>query len=280
MLDALISAGANLLGNIMSNSSKSDTNAMQMQIAQMNNATQEKWAQKNLDFQGDIAKHGLQYKVQDAIAAGIHPLAGLGATTFSPSPVSVGSSSPTLESKSYDFSSIGQDLGRAAKSLQTEETRKAADEAEARKLTLEKGSLENDLLRSELASKLIRSRTGGQLAPAMPTSVPSRIPLPRPGPERSYGGYALSEDEMKQKAEGAPSTRTLRWYGLPLDANPASSDAQDHENRYGEWGGDIIGLTNIPGDIAHTMGNRLPAWFAEKYRNYDRRWLYNSFRRR
>jgi hypothetical protein len=52
----------------------------------------EMW-QKNYDMQKEFAKHGIQWKVQDAKRAGINPLAALGATTVSGSPIPVGGTS-------------------------------------------------------------------------------------------------------------------------------------------------------------------------------------------
>lgn len=279
MLDALISAGANLIGNMMSNSSKDDTNAMNMQIAQMNNATQEKWAQKNFDFQNQAAHEGVSWKVADALKAGIHPLAALGSQTFSPSPVSVNSSSPSLESKSWDFSSIGQDLGRAAKAATNAESRKAVDEEQGRKIALEKGNLENDILRAELLSKV--ARTGprsAQLGPPMPRNVPGAIPLPRPGPDRTVSGMATQDDDIKQKYEDFPATKWSRPFGYGILANPYFGDGQSFEDRYGEseiastlkWG------VNTIADHAYTAQKY---WIPEAYKNYDRRWLYNWARR-
>lgn len=246
ILGSLISAGASLLGNILGNKSKDETNAMNMQIAQMNNATQEKWAQKNFDFQQEAAHQGIGWKVQDAISAGLHPLAALGSQTFSPSPVSINSSTPSLESKSYDFGSMGQDLGRAAKAVQDNATRQLVDEEEARKLDLEKKALENDVLKTELVSRINRSSRGaGMIGP----------PLPRPGPMRSSSGYAIGDDEMKSKDEAHPSVKRLPLWGMfDLETYPGRSSGQDLENEYGEYGGGALALPNILADAIYTYG--------------------------
>lgn len=60
------------------------------------------------------------------------------------------------------------------------------------------------------------------------------MPLPRPGPLRSVGGYAASEDDLKQKPEDFPATAVNRPFGYPLMSNPYFGDAQSHEDRYGE----------------------------------------------
>lgn len=46
--------------------------------------------EKNWANQREFAKHGIRWRVEDAIAAGIHPLAALGVNTASGSPVSIG----------------------------------------------------------------------------------------------------------------------------------------------------------------------------------------------
>lgn len=93
---AAIAAGAGLLGGILSNKSSS------------------KVAKNDIKMQEEFAKHGIGWKVADAKAAGLHPLAALGANTISYSPQRVG--------KSYDFiGSTGQNVARA---LTTQSTAK------------------------------------------------------------------------------------------------------------------------------------------------------------
>lgn len=60
------SAGLNLLGGYLGSKSASDAN------------------QSNAELQREFAQHGIRWKVADAKAAGIHPLAALGATTQGP----------------------------------------------------------------------------------------------------------------------------------------------------------------------------------------------------
>lgn len=73
VLPAAIGAGASLLGGALGNKS------------------QKKATQQNIAYQKEFAQKGIQWKVEDAKQAGIHPLAALGANTTSYSPSSVGS---------------------------------------------------------------------------------------------------------------------------------------------------------------------------------------------
>ena len=44
-------------------------------------------ADKNIKYQKQFAQHGIRWKVEDAKAAGLHPLYALGANTHSFTPV-------------------------------------------------------------------------------------------------------------------------------------------------------------------------------------------------
>lgn len=214
MWESIISAGANLIGGLMGNSRADKDRDAQMAMAA-----------QNIQMQREFAQNGIRWKVQDATAAGLHPLAALGAQTSSFSPVSIGSGG---EGGTANFVSAGQDIGRAIKSAITKEEREERDMQTARKLQLEKGALENDVLRTELVSKLRREATS--VGPPMP----GRIPLPRPGPRRMPSGEAVREDDMKQTIEDQPSPESGRPYGFQMQYNPHFGSAQSFEDRYGD----------------------------------------------
>lgn len=67
-------------------------------------------ANQNIALQKEFAQSGIQWKVEDAKKAGIHPLFALGANTHSFSPVSVGSNYQGA------FSDMGADISRAIQS--------------------------------------------------------------------------------------------------------------------------------------------------------------------
>ena len=72
----------------------------------LGNSAARKAAAQQAALQKEFAQNGIRWKVADAKAAGLHPLAALGAQTTSYQPVSVG----------QDFSSfgqMGQDVSRA-----------------------------------------------------------------------------------------------------------------------------------------------------------------------
>lgn len=229
-----------------------------------NRETQMQIARENMALQKEFAQSGVQWKVADAQKAGIHPLAALGANTTSFSPVSVGST---------DYGSMGQDLGRAVKAAMSNSDREEETKREANKLALDKAGLENDILRTELASKQKRMETnGGAIAMPANTTVLSRVPMPRPFPgERTISeGVAVKDDDIKQKAEDFPATKIVRPFGYPLYSNPWFNDGQQFEDRYGdsEIGSTIkFGVNTIADHIYSAPSAARALW--KRYRRYQ-----------
>lgn len=120
-------------------------------------------------LQREFAQNGIQWRVRDAQAAGIHPLYALGGSgaSYSPSAVHVGDSgSPDL---GRDLRDMGQGIGRAVAATASKEDRSdAAYQSQMRIMGLERASLENRLLETQIAasqSSLMR----GQLGPGVPS---------------------------------------------------------------------------------------------------------------
>lgn len=240
MLGDFISAGSNLIGGWMKSNSADEDRKAQMAMAQQNIAAQREFAQ-----------HGIRWKVEDAKAAGLHPLAALGAQVSSFSPVSIASGGDGGAADS--FAAAGQDIGRAIKSQITKEEREERDANLARKLQIEKGALENDLLRTELVSKIRREAAG--VGPAFPGGVP----IPRPGPRRMPSGEAVKEDDLKQTIEDQPSPESGRPFGFQMKYNPLFGSGQAFEDRYGdsEIAQMLKFVVNMGGDVYSTLSDLL-----------------------
>lgn len=127
MLGSIISAGAGLLGGIFGN--KSAESNMQAQM----------------DLQKQFAKNSVRWRVADAKAAGIHPLAALGAQTHSYAPMAFS------DSLGPAMASAGQDIGRAIDATRTGSERADAVSTTVRHLTIQRMGLENELLASQIA---------------------------------------------------------------------------------------------------------------------------------
>lgn len=220
--DSIISAGSSLLGGILGGN-RAD-------------AAAEKQAQTQREF----AQSGIQWKVKDAEAAGIHPLYALGANTVSYSPVTVGDGGI-----GKGLSDASQDIGRAAKAALTHGDRDSVQSKQVAALQLERAGLENELLRSQIAKER------AQIGPAMPALNAGGVIPGQPATLTTAGGYPVKPDDIKQKPDTMPATGIIRPAGVPLKTNKYLSDAQDVEDRYGETVSDwIIGPANLAVDGA------------------------------
>ena len=153
MLGNLISAGASLLGGLIGKSSADDAR----DAANAHSLRQEA-------LQREFAQNGIQWKVQDALKAGIHPIYALGSAGASFSPVSQNFSADT--SLPNALAAAGQDIGRGIHATRTQSQRMDALGKTAAALQLEGLGLDNDLKRAEIASKTGRLRQG-QVGPPM-----------------------------------------------------------------------------------------------------------------
>lgn len=204
MLGSIISAGAGIIGGLLGKKSSDKATA----------ATKE-MAAANIAHQKEFAQHGIRWRVDDARAAGIHPIYALGASTPSFAPVSAAFSGDT--SLPNALASAGQDIGRAVNATRSQGERMTAFTKTAQALTLEKMSLENEVLRSEVASKVGRlvqqsnppmpSPADSWLIPGHPQSGPlvTNKPLERtPGDPRAPGqeGGAITDVGHARTAKG------------------------------------------------------------------------------
>lgn len=86
----------------------------------------------------------IQRTQADAKAAGVHPIAAMGGSLHSPSPVSVGGHT--------DFSNMGQNIGRAVEATMDSHQKQSEVEKMADVLKLENMELQNDVIRTQLAN--------------------------------------------------------------------------------------------------------------------------------
>ena len=113
------------------------------------------------NFQREFAKKGIQYRVQDAKAAGIHPLAALGAQTYNASPSVIGGT--PLVNESANMSRLGQDISRAIASQTTNYERQIME------LNLKNVKMDTEMKALELTQA--RRRLNGQVGPGIPDST-------------------------------------------------------------------------------------------------------------
>lgn len=244
MIGSIISAGASLIGGMMGRDASNKANEM---------AAAE--AAENRRLQKEFAQSGIQWKVADARAAGIHPLYAMGASTPSYAPVSSNFHADT--SLANAFSSAGQDIGRAVNTTRSSSQRNTAFNDAVQKLSLEKMGLENEILRSDLLSKT--SRIAQQSGPPMPVgdrylipgqsssgvvtdqpmkrmNVDPGAPFSEPGAHadigvsRSDGGLVVVPSaDVKERIEDSPYEWGHYWRNAILPA--ISQSAQERQTK-------------------------------------------------
>lgn len=117
----LIQAGSSLLGKVLGG--KDDA------------------AHDAKDMAKYVGKHAIQWRVEDANAAGVHPLYALGASVMNSAPVAVGADNSWVDE-------MGQGIARAADATLS---KVGGVDAQIQRLALERAGLENELLRSQIA---------------------------------------------------------------------------------------------------------------------------------
>lgn len=197
------------------------------------NAEQLAFAREQMAMQKEFAQHGLRWKVDDAKAAGVHPLFAMGAATNSFTPVSSGQSfSPTnYGDMSASLGQMGQGIERAidAGRTKTERNERMNDAAsEMQSLQLENAQLQNDYLRANIF------RINSQLGPPMPSLSPGGgLTGQQPGVVTGLGPHEMKPvevDTSKPRDLGhsaGPPMPSVKWAvtadGRGLQAFPPKS---------------------------------------------------------
>lgn len=204
-IGALISGAASLIGG-----------ALQNKAAKKANQAAEAHALRQEQLQREFAQNGIRWRVEDAKAAGLHPLMAVGAPTANYSPVSVGHIAENGMSSA--LASMGQDIGRAVNATRTGRERDVAFDETVRGLTLQKMGLENELLASQIAK--LRANPN----PPFPEGSPSERPI------LSFGNGKVATDPNVSNAEDAQQ----RWgEGADWIVGPYVA-WQDYKANYGD----------------------------------------------
>lgn len=173
-----IPAGASLIGGYMASQAQKEAN------------------KNNIKAQYDFAKHGIRWKVADAQAAGIHPLAALGASTSSFSPSVVAE-----DGMAQGISNMGQDIGRAMNASRTDQEKQLTN--------LQIQSMEKDIAGKEIDNQ-IRAKTLANLSLQKPSF---------PGSE-----YLLPGQQQSGLVQGKPMERTTARVTSPHSEGAPVSD--------------------------------------------------------
>lgn len=204
----IIGAGISALGSIIGGKMNSDSN-------EEDRAFQAAQFEKNVALQKEFAQNGVRWKMEDAARAGLHPLVGAGAQAQSFSPISVGSS--PNHSMGNAMSDIGQNIGRAISTTQTQNERTISDlQVKTMQADLDGKLIDNAARRSSMSAP-------SQIAPAFPGD-PQLIS--GQGDTRQYiQDQKLQRTGMNPQAmdKEAGSVPGVGWYATPTGLIPVPS---------------------------------------------------------
>lgn len=175
----------------------------------------------NYDAQKEFAQNGIRWKVADAKAAGLHPLAALGASGASYSPSAAIGTSP-------DYSwmaDAGQGIGRAieAKMTAKERARERAIADQSMALSMETKRLQNEFLQTQISAQ--KQDMALQLARSAAMAVRTQQAVPGMPSVGGSGGTGQGDffptgevqadvSKVPTTVKGDPSTQA----GVPPDA--------------------------------------------------------------
>lgn len=131
--------------------------------AKENRESAERLQQNNEALQREFAQHGIRWKVDDAKAAGLHPLYALGGSgsSYTPSAI-IGGSSPVGEA----MQTMGQNLSRSARAVMTPEEKLLQD--------LQIQEVRSRIKENDARANLLDAQasvTGQQKSPGMPSGA-------------------------------------------------------------------------------------------------------------
>lgn len=220
-------------------------------------------AKENYKHQKEFAQHGVQWKADDARAAGLHPLYAMSASTPTFAPVS------GYDNAGTQMASAGQDLSRAMDSTRTKSDRAGAV---ASTEALTNARLQNELLRTQiLAAKVAISKASN---PPFPPISPDTSALP------GQGDANLTDQPLKREgfnkanpSHEAGSVAEMGFLRTPTGYFPIKSkDAMDRmdEDNIGSF------LWSVRNRIIPSFGFNQNPPKAPLPEGYDE-WAYHPF---
>jgi hypothetical protein len=213
---SVIGAAGGIASSIFGGNSQKKANEQNLQLAR-----------EQLAYQKELAKNQIQWRVNDAKAAGLHPLAALGVSSMSYSPVSGSAVGADYSGVGQSLQQMGQDIDRARMAgLDREERKKAlALQDTQTALALKNQELNNQILEQELLSR--RVKLFQQLTPGMASLH---------GLDRRKYAIPGQDDAVMPRAEGTVATGEPRYQFMQTpngsySLEPGNDWAQAYEDK-------------------------------------------------
>jgi len=260
-----------------------------------NNAQNVAFAREQLEYQKELAKNQIQWRVDDAKKAGLHPMAALGLQSTSFSPVSL-STTPT------DYSFIGQaasDMGQSLnyasmKGKDRQQQAQAVQLAQEGVLLQNEGQqLQNESIRLDNEFKQWQMMTAMSGATRQALRSPAAASIDKKNsviegqvdaPINKYGWVSdangrltlgpssdynqLYEDkfllEWMPNAEAAAKDWSSRLTGGPVDNRVWDSDNQTYRrinpSRDRNLAPEVVGIDSFLKGLSHRFGGSYESW--------------------
>lgn len=266
-LGPILGAATSIFGNIAGRNDAKDQNAANMAWSQQqwneNRDLQREFWDKNYGMQKEFAQSGIRWRMEDAKAAGIHPLFALsgGGAAASPTAYVPHTSDPSTQNSGEYLSRMGQDIGRAISATQTMGER-TSDKLTA--LSLERAGLENELLKAQIA------KTTGQIGPPMPSLSKSSNAV---GGAERYGSWDAEPHAVTTAFPGSPSSAAgdarpyMQWNrsSTGLLASPVKDSNVEVDELTSPLGAEFVFNTRLAPYFGYKGGNHPPLELMQKH---------------
>lgn len=213
---SVIGAAGGIASSLFGSSSQKKANKQALQLAR-----------EQLAYQKELAHNQVQWRVEDTKKAGLHPLAALGVSPMSYSPVSSSAVGADYSGVGQSLQQMGQDIDRARMAgLDREERKKAlALQDTQTALALKNQELNNQILEQELISR--RVKLFQQLTPGMASLY---------GLDRRKYAIPGQDDAVMPRAEGTVATGEPRYQFMQTpngsySLEPGNDWAQAYEDK-------------------------------------------------
>lgn len=198
----------------------------------MQKESNEKIARNQENLQREFAQHGIRWKVEDAKAAGLHPLYAIGASTPSYTPITVGETTNA-------FHRMGQGIRNAAAATMSPEERQVHELTLAETQSRIK---QNDAIANYYNSEAARSAQQAVSQKPIPTSV--------------------------DKTSIKPNSRTIHAPAGTLRTSE-TTPSEVVESEYGDLAQEIYGASRMVNDLLMNFWDaveKVNPWWLKAYR--------------